>query len=286
MSSRGTARLAVPVVATAVVLVLIPAVMTLGLAFTDYDALRAPKWAGLANFRRMLSDPLFRTALWNSLIFVAIAVPIRLLAAGGTALLFAGRRRGASAGRALVYLPTVVPDVAYALLWLWVFNPIYGPIAGGLRALGLLPAGFLLSDWGARIGIVVMTAFQIGEGFVVALAARNDIPRELYELAEIDGASPWWTLRKVTLPLMAPILLLLAARDIALSFQVNFVPAYVLTEGGPFYATTFLPLYTYRNTFEFLRFGYGAAMTVTMFIVTAAMIGVQALALRRRNSAK
>lgn len=281
--SRGLRMLAVPLVAAAVVLIAVPAVMTILLAFTDYDAVSAPRWTGLSNFTRLWRDPIFATSLWNSLIFVVIAVPLRMLAAVGTALLLAGRRRGTATGRALVYLPTVVPDIAFALLWLWIFNPLYGPLALLMRAAGLPGPELLLSAWGARFAIAFMTAFQIGEGFVVALAVRNDIPHELYELAEIDGARPSWTLRRVTLPLMMPALLLLAARDVVLSLQANFVPALVLTEGGPEYATTFLPLYTYQNAFEYLRFGYASAMTLTMFVVTAAMIGIQFLIVRRRR---
>jgi multiple sugar transport system permease protein len=196
-------------------------------------------------------------------------------------VLLARRRAGAGVGRAAVYLPSVVPDVAYALLWLWVFNPLYGPLGAVLRALGLPSGAMLLHPWGARAAIVIMTAFQIGEGFIVALAARRAIPAELYELAALDGARPWWILRRVTMPVMAPVLVLLVARDVALSFQANFVPAYVLTNGGPFYATTFLPLYTYQTAFGFFRFGYAAAMTIVMFVVTLAMIGVQAFAFRR-----
>jgi len=275
--------LALPLIVAAVVLVAIPAAMTILFAFTDYDAVSAPRWNGLDNFARMWRDPIFATSLWNSLIFVVIAVPLRLFAAVGTALLLSGRRRGTATGRALVYLPTVVPDIAYALLWLWVFNPVYGPLSMVLRAVGLPGPELLVSAWGARFAVAAMTAFQIGEGFIVALAVRNDIPHELYELAEIDGARPSWTLRRVTLPLMMPALLLLAARDVVLSFQANFVPALVLTGGGPEYATTFLPLYTYQNAFEFLRFGYASAMTLTMFVVTAAMIGIQFLVVRRRR---
>lgn len=279
--NRRLGAMAAPLFAAAVVLVAVPALMTIGLAFADYDAVSAPRAAGLANFRRLISDPLFATALWNSLIFVAMAVPLRLVAAVGTALLFARRRRGTAAGRALVYLPTVVPDVSYALLWLWVFNPLFGPLAFVLQAAGLPGTEFLLSPWGARTAIAIMSLFQIGEGFVVALAVRHDIPDELYELAAIDGARPWWTLRRVTLPLMAPAILLLAARDVVLSFQSNFVPALVLTEGGPEHATTFLPLYTYQNAFEFLRFGYASAMTLAMYAVSIVMVAVQFAVVRR-----
>lgn len=278
---RRLRRLAAPLLVAALILVVFPALMTLALAFTHYDALRAPRWAGLANFRALVSDSLFWTALWNSLIFVAMAVPLRLGAATGVALLYSRRRRGTAAGRALAYLPTVVPDISYALLWLWVFNPLYGPLNLALGALGLPTTSWLLSAWGARTAIVVMSLFQIGEGFIVALAARHDIPLELYELAAVDGAGPVRTFRRITLPYLAPTLVLLAARDVVFAFQSNFVPALVLTNGGPRYATTFLPLYTYQNAFEFLRLGYASAMTLVMYVVTAAMVGVQLLAVRR-----
>jgi multiple sugar transport system permease protein len=277
--------MAAPLFVAVAVLVAVPAVITLGLAFTHYDGLSAPRWAGLANFTKLVRDDIFWTALWNSLIFVAIAVPLRLAAVLGTSLLYARRRRGVGGQRAIIYLPTVVPDISYALLWLWVFNPLYGPLPLLAGALGLPVTEWLLGPWSARIAIVVMSLFQIGEGFVVALAARHDIPRELYELSEIDGARPLWTFRRVTLPLMVPALALLAARDIVFSFQVNFVPALILTKGGPFYATTFLPLYTYRNAFEFLRFGYAAAMTLVMYLVTLGMVGAQLAVVRRRATA-
>lgn len=275
--------LAMPFVAATAVLVVGPALATLGLAFTDYDALSAPRWNGLANFRRLAADPLFRTALFNSVVFVAIAVPLRVAGSLGAALLYARRARGVGSARALTYLPTVVPDVSYALLWLWLFNPIYGPLGFALGAAGI-DTPVLLSAWGARLAVVALSLFQIGEGFLVALAARHEVPPELYELARLDGAGPVRTFRRITLPMLAPALVLLAARDVAFSFQASFVPALVLTDGGPLYATTYLPLYTYRTAFGFFRFGYASAMTVTMVLVTAAMVGVMALVVRRRRA--
>lgn len=282
---RGLAWFAAPMLVAAALLVAVPAVLTLALAFTEYDGLSAPRWVGAANFGRLARDPLFRTALWNSLIFVALAVPLRLAGSAGLALLYAKRRRGVGAMRAAAYLPTVVPDISYALLWLWVFNPLYGPFALVLQAFGVDAPAMLLHPWGARVAIVVMSLFQIGEGFIVALAARHDIPQELYELSALEGGGPWWTFRKVTLPLLAPTLILLAARDIVFSFQANLVPALVLTNGGPRYATTFLPLYTYLNAFEFLRLGYASAMTLAMYVLTAGMVALQVLVVRRWRSA-
>lgn len=264
-----------------VILVAVPVVITVGLAFTDYDALGPPTWSGFGNIRRMFGDGIFRTAVWNSLIFVLLAVPLRVGAALGLALLYPSRRRGAQAGRAIAYLPTVVPDVSYALLWLWVFNPIYGPLSLGMQAFGLPGPNLLLSAWGARAALAIVFAFQAGEGFVVALAARRSVPRELYELAAVDGAGPWWTFKRVTWPQIAPVIAMLAARDVAMSLQANFIPALVLTDGGPFYATTFLPLHTYRTAFEFLRLGYASAMTLVMFAITAAMVGMQLVIFRR-----
>jgi multiple sugar transport system permease protein len=243
-----------PVAVGAVVLVVVPAALTLAMAFTAYDALSAPEWVGLANFERMFDDPIFRQALGNSLWFIAIAVPLRLLVALAVGLLVSRPRRGVGAVRTAVTLPTFVPEIAWEML---------------------------VSTRGAQAAIVLMGLFQVAEAIVVVAAVRSEIPEEHYETAALEGASPWFTFRRLTLPLLAPVLALLAARDVALSFQASLVPALIVTDGGPIYATTFLPLHTYRTAFEFLRFGEAAAMTVVMFAITAATIGAMLLALRR-----
>ncbi len=121
-----------------------------------------------------------------------------------------------------------------------------------------------------------------GEGFVVLLVTRQGIPSELFELAAIEDATPWSVFRRITLPLMAPVLLLLLCRDTIFSFQANFVPALVVTEGGPPpYSTTYLPNFVYRNAFEYLRYGYAAAATLVMFLVTALIVYLQYRIVRR-----
>ncbi|MGQ0799659.1 MAG: carbohydrate ABC transporter permease [Pseudomarimonas sp.] len=199
----------------------------------------------------------------------------------GLALLLMQHRFAVKSARTIVYLPSVVPDIAYALLWLWILNPIYGPLGLALRSIGLPSETWLLSPWGARGSIILLSLFQIGEVYVVLLAARRELPGELYELCAIEGVSPWFVFRRVTLPLLLTALLFLAARDVALSLQTSFVPALVITKGGPNFATLFLPLYVYQSGFEYLRFGYAAAMSVAMFALTAGMVGVQWLVLRR-----
>ena len=174
-----------------------------------------------------------------------------------------------------------MPDVAYALLWLWILNPVYGPVAAALSSAGLQSSGLLTDPWVTRIAIAVMSAFQIGEGLIVALAARRSLPPSIYEAAAVDGASPFFTLTRVTLPLMAPALAVLALRDVILSFQLNFVPALIITEGGPRLATTFVPLYVYRAAFTYFRFGYASALSVLLFAMTAAVVFVQYRLARR-----
>ncbi|MBL0087879.1 MAG: sugar ABC transporter permease [Ideonella sp.] len=283
--ARGALWLAAPLLVSATLLVLLPLLATLVLAFADYDALSPPRLSGWANLQRLWADPVFWKSLQNSALIAAISSPLRLLVALGLALLLMPQRRGVATVRALAYLPAVVPDIAYALLWLWLLNPIYGPLGLGLRALGLPADEWLLSPWGARLSIVLLGLFQVGELYVVLLAARRELPAELYELCAIEGVPPMWIFYRVTLPLLAPTLVFLAARDVAWSLQSSFVPALVITKGGPMQATLFLPLYAYQNGFEYFRFGYAAAISTAMFVLTAAMVWVQWLVLRRWQGA-
>jgi multiple sugar transport system permease protein len=273
---RALALMLAPYLFGLALLVFVPAAVTFGLALFRYDLITSPEWAGLANFRELWDDDLFRRSVRNSLMFVAAAVPLRLIGALLLALLLHPRFRGASTYRAVTYLPTVIPDVAFALLMLWIFNPIYGPLNIALDAAGFTTPQWLTDPSDARWAVVLMSLFQIGEGFVIALAVRQSLPGDLYELAEIEGASPWYVFARVTLPLMAPALLLLLARDTIFSFQANFVPALLIFDGGPPpYATTYLPLFVYTNAFEYLRYGYAAAATLVMFGITALIVFAQ-----------
>jgi multiple sugar transport system permease protein len=258
------------------ILVVLPAVAGLGLAFTDYNALQPPAFAGLANFRALLTDDVFRIAVANSLLYIVLAVPLRLVGALLTARLFLRPMRGAHFFRATVYLPTVIPDMAWALIWLWILNPIYGPLNQSLALLGIDGPAWMTGHMSARLAIVLMMTWQIGEGFVICLASLQGVSRDLLDQAAIDGSSAWRTFWTVTLPSIAPALLLLLFRDTIFSLQANFVPALIVGRGGgPDYATTFLPMYIYTTAFGYLRFGYAAAMTCAMFVVTGLVLWLQ-----------
>ena len=280
--SRQLALMLAPYVLGLTALVALPALVTFAMALFEWDLIGSPQWRGLGNFRELWDDEIFAIALRNSLLFVAFAVPLRLAGALILALLYNRRRRGVGAYRTSAYLPTIVPDVAYALLWLWLLNPLYGPINIALDAIGAPTPGWLTDPRAAQSAMVIMSLFTIGEGFLVALAVRQSLPEELYELATVERASPLYTFWRVTLPLMAPVLALLALRDAVYSLQLTFVPALVITDGGPPpYATTYLPLFVYQNAFEYLRYGYAAAATLVMFMATALAVLAQYLIVRR-----
>ena len=272
---RSAPRLAWPFLGGLFLLIALPTVAAFVIGVTEYSGIGAPEFTGLENFQRMLGDEALWRSAGNSLIHVAFSVPLRLIAVIGLALLLHDRFVGASPARAGVYLPTVVPDVAYALLWLWLLNPLYGPLPAMLTAAGLPSPDWLTDPWSARFGVILMGLFQIGEGLVIALAARRAMPRHLFDAARVDGAGPWFTVSRLTLPLMAPVLVLLAARDVILSLQMNFVPALLLTDGGPRNATTYIPVYVYRQAFRYFRLGYASAISVTMFLVTGLAIYAQ-----------
>ncbi|MDM4719081.1 sugar ABC transporter permease [Micromonospora sp. WMMA1363] len=271
-------------------LVLLPAAGTLALAFTDFDLLNPPMWVGLDNLTELVADPVFRVSLANSLVFALVAVPLRVLLALGLALLLHRRAAGVGTARVAAVLPTAVPEIAYGLLWLWLLNPLYGPInqllrvggENGLTVLGRTPPQWLTDPTDARAAIIVMSVFTMGETFVVLLAARRALPRDVYEMAALEDATGWDVFRRVTLPLMAPVLALLAVRDAIASLHFSFVPAFVVTDGGPPpYATTYLSLFIYRTGFEYLRYGYAAAATLVMILLTVAAVVVQWRLFRR-----
>jgi multiple sugar transport system permease protein len=271
-------------------LVLFPAAVTLALAFTEYDLIRPPTWIGAGNLAMLADDPVFGIALRNSLVFTAIAVPLRLVVALGLALLLHRRTAFVGTARTAAAMPTAVPELAYGLLWLWLFNPLYGPInqvlrlggENGLTVYGRTPPQWLTDPVDAQAAIIVMSLFTVGETFIILLVARHALPAELYELAAIEDATAWDVFRRVTAPLLAPLLGLLILRDMIASFHFSFVPALVVTDGGPPpYATTYLSLFVYRNAFEYLRYGYAAAATTVLLALTATAVVVQWRLIRR-----
>ncbi len=226
-------------------LVVLPLVGTLGLMFTQYDALSSPTWVGLANIAHVGNNPLFWRAVANSLMFLAVAIPGRFGLTLAIGLALAKPRPHARWYRTIIYIPSLIPDVAYALLWLWIFNPLYGPLNLLLSALGLPPSPWLVDATSARMSLVLMTVFQIGDGFVMVVTGRQALTQHYDDAAAVEGASSWQQFRHITLPLLAPWLVLLILRDCVVTLQQTITTTALMTKGEPYYATLFLPSLIY-----------------------------------------
>lgn len=262
----------IPFFIGSLLLVALPALVTVGIAFTQYNAIEPPRWAGLDNFRRLLESPLAWVSVRSSLHFLFLAVPSRLFGALGMALLLHHGGRFFATSRAIAYLPTIIPEGAYALLWLWILNPLFGPLNLILGALGLPQPQWLVASEPTRMAFVLMSLFTIGEGMVVLLVGLRTIPKAYYEAARVDGAGALANFRYITLPLLLPWLLLLTLRDLVVSLQNTFIPSFVMTYGGPYYATTYIPLLLYELAFDFFDFGLAAALLVISYILTGMLV--------------
>jgi len=255
-----------------VALIVVPAAISFALAFFQYDGLSAPRWVGTLNFVLAYTDDLFTLSVQNSLALILLPVPLRVFGAFLLARLLQRGGRLLPWFRASVFLPSVIPGAAYALAWLWIFNPLYGPLNLLLQAVGLAPPAWLADPRWARLALALMSLWQIGEGFLVSLAALQDLPPEIGDAARMDGAGAWGMLRYVTLPLVAPILLLLAFRDAILTFQESFTAILLMTDGGPYYATYTLPLFIYEQAFDLLSFGTASAALWLMYALTGLIV--------------
>ncbi|MCA9980150.1 MAG: sugar ABC transporter permease [Anaerolineales bacterium] len=253
-------------------LVLLPAVAAFGLAFFQYDALSLPRWVGTLNFTLAYTDELFLLSVQNSLALILLPVPLRVAGAFLLARLLQRPGRGVAWVRTAVFVPNIIPTAAYALAWLWILNPLYGPLNILLRTLGLYAPAWLADPLWAKPGLVLMSLWLVGEGFLVCLAALQDIPTAVDDAATVDGVNSWTRFIYVTLPLMAPILLLLLFRDAILTFQNSFTAVMLMTQGDPYYATYTLPLFIYEQGFDLLSFGTASAALWIMYGLTGLIV--------------
>lgn len=268
---RRLMLLLIPYAAGIGLLFVIPAMMSFVLAFFRYDGLSPPQYAGLLNFTLARTDALFNLSVSNSLALVILPVPARVIGAFLAALLARGGRLR-HVLRAAVFLPSAIPASAFALAWLWILNPLYGPLNRLLISLSVTAPGWLADSQWARPGMVLALLWLLGEGFLICLAALYDLPAELEDAAAVDGAGRWRIFRHVLLPLLAPVLLLLMARDAVFLLQESFTYTWLLTGGGPYYATYTLPQFIYEAAFDRLDFGVASAALLALYGVTGVVL--------------
>ena len=249
------------------VLTLYPILASAYYSLTNYDIVSAPQFIGLNNYVDLFTqNPLFGQAVGNTVYYAAIAIPLNICIAIGVALLLNVDVRGRSIYRTLFFLPSIVPDIAAAMLWAWSLNPQFGLANSLLKALGLPTVGWLTDPAWAKPSLILINAWAFGGSVVIFLAALQDIPRHLYEAADLDGANTWVKTRYVTLPMLTPVIFFNLINGIIGAFQY-FTNAYVLTggQGGPAGSTTFYSLLLYRNAFSYFKMGYASAMAWVLF---------------------
>ena len=262
-----------PAIIGFMVFIAYPLIASLYYSLTRYDVLSAPRWVGFANYEQLFNrDETFRKGIENTLYMVLIGLPIHLLFDLFVALLLNLKVRGMSIYRTIFYMPSVVPAVVSAILWLWIFNGQYGLLNAVLYLFHLPPQGWLTSPALAKPSMIFMGIWYGGNTIIILLAALQDVPVELYEAAELDGAGTVARTFNVTLPMITPAIFYTLIIGTIGYFQF-FTEAWVLTAtrdggaGGPAQSLMFYAIYLYQNAFIFFKMGYASAMAWILFLI-------------------
>lgn len=242
-----------------------PMIASLVIAFSEWDLIGSPRWIGPANFTAMFDDNLVAQSLKVTTVYALTSVPLHIAAGLALALLLNFSIRGVRLYRTAFYLPSVLSGVAVALLWRWLFSAEFGLFNTLLSYVGIRGPSWLGDPNWALPSLVLMSVWGVGAGAIIYLAGLQGIPTDLYEAAEVDGATSWHRLWFVTLPMMTPVLFFQLVTGIIAALQV-FTQAFIMTSGGPNNATLFLLLYLYRNAFEYFRMGYASALAWVLFL--------------------
>lgn len=242
-----------------------PMVASLAIAFTEWDLISAPQWVGLANLNAMINDKLVTQALRVTTIYAVASVPLHIIFGLGLALLLNAKIVGLRFYRTAFYLPSVLSGVAVALLWRWLFSGEFGLFNALLSYVGIKGPSWLGDPNWALPSLIGMSLWGVGAGAIIYLAGLQGIPTDLYEAAEVDGATGWGRFWNITLPMMTPVLFFQLITGIIGALQV-FTQAFIMTAGGPNNATLFFLLYLYQNAFQYFRMGYGSALAWVLFI--------------------
>jgi multiple sugar transport system permease protein len=267
--------LAFPAVFLIFVFGIVPIVWSALLSFQRTNLLSSPQWIGLANYRALPSDPLFRQSVVHSLVYTALFVPLSVVGGLLAAVALNRRIRGIFLYRTAVFVPVVLSTIATAIMFLWLLDPNFGLINFLLSKVGLGPYGFFDSTSGALYSIVGMTVWGwIGFDVIVYLAALQGIPATLIEAAEIDGARAWSKFRHLTVPLLGPATLFLVVWSTINALQL-FDEVYFLTRGGPGTATYVVVYYLYSLAFEQGIAGYAAAIAYVLMIAIMCLTLIQ-----------
>jgi len=246
--------------------VLYPALMAAWLTFQKWNLITPATFVGLGNFQTMINDKLFWLSLKVTSIYTIFSVPLGLILAFTMALLINTKVRGIALFRTIYYLPSIVPAVASAVLWAWIFNTDFGLLNGILNYFGIAKIAWLQETRYALPALILMSLWGVGQAMIIFLAGLQGIDDIYYEAAKIDGAGRWAQMVDITIPMMSSVIFFNLILGVINSFQV-FTAGYLITNGGPQNSTLFYVLYLYRNGFQYLKMGYAAALSWVLFFI-------------------
>jgi multiple sugar transport system permease protein len=244
----------------------VPVLATFVLSLTNYSVLAPLRFVGIANYVRAFRDPVFLVSIWHTAVYAFFTVPVAMAVAVFLAVLLNQRIRGRAGYRTAIFLPQVTATVAVAMVWYQIYDPSSGLADKLLGLLGISGPAWIADPDYALPAVVLMGIWQgIGIKMIIYLAALQNLPDELYEAAELDGAGPWQRFRTITLPLLRPATLFVGVVSIISAFQA-FDQVYVLTRGGPANATTMMTYEVYKNAFATFQMGMACAKSVVLFV--------------------
>lgn len=268
-----------PMLIFIVLFMIYPVIYNLGLSMTDLNVMNfrtGGSFVGLQNYRELLSDSVFRTALWNTLIFVFACLFFQFIIGFGLAILFNKKFPGSNTMRALLMMSWMLPKVVAGTLFRWILNGDFGILNELLKSLGLVSENILwLSTPSLALWGIILTNVWIGIPFnmIILIGGLQTIPEELYEAAKIDGAGAGRIFRTITMPLLRPTIMILLILGFIYTSKV-FDLVHVMTQGGPLNSTQILPYYAYVLSFQYFSFGKGSAVSgiIFLFLIVIAAI--------------
>ena len=256
---------------------LYPLVSGLQMSLLRWDGIEEPRYIGLRNFEKILSDPMTGTVLMNNVHYAVGTVVGKIVLSLLLAILLHQALKGRTFYRTSLFMPVVMSFVVVGVLWSWLFNPQFGLINSFLRGLGL---DFLVQDWLGDAAVALNSLILVdiwkwyGFHMVIFLAGLQSIPDELYEAARIDGASVWQQFRHVTLPMLQPVMIVNVTISVMGAFNVFDIP-FIMTAGGPANATNVMALHIYIRGFKFYRFGFSAALSYVLLVIVTLVAAIQ-----------
>ncbi|HUJ09329.1 MAG TPA: sugar ABC transporter permease [Verrucomicrobiae bacterium] len=275
------------------VFTLYPVLASVYYSFCDYDVLSKPLWVGTLNYRDMVTDSVFWQSLYNTLYYTALSLPLCLIVALLVAVLLNQSVKGRSAFRTIYFLPSLIPVVASCMVWLWILNGNLGLLNIALSWFHIKGPQWLADEKWTKSSLILMAVWASGNTMVIYLAALQDVPRSLYESAEIDGANAWVKFRHITIPMISPVIYFNLIMGIIASLQ-TFAQAYIMFSGGalggggvafraggPNRSALLYALYLYQCAFDFHQMGYACAMAWTLFLVILFLTWVATRSTRR-----